>query len=459
MAGGIFTSQNKVLPGVYINTKSKNSVISNIGTRGTVAIPMALSWGESGKVQEINAGDDLTPFIGYDITADQALFLREMFKGSDVTGAPTKVLLYRLAGTSGAKATVTIGEDETTLTATAKYNGTRGNDISIAVVADPDDVGAYDVSTIVSGSIVDIQHVSAITGLKANDWVEFTGTTALVASTGASLTGGANPTTSSTDYAAFLTAIEPYTFDILCYDGADSTVKAAFIQFVTRINEAVGKKCQLVLSGAVGVADSKYVIAVKNGVKLSDGTSLTAAQATYWVAGVEAGALYNQSLTYAKYPDAVEANPKLSNADIETNVQGGMIVFIDDFGDVKICTDINTKTTITATEGPEFKKNRVMRVLMQFCNDTYEYFSKYYIGKVDNNDNGRSLLRKYIIGYLNEMQANNGIQNFTAEDVEVLPGDAVDSVVINANIAPTDSIERIYMTVTVTANGVTVAAA
>ena len=100
-----------------------------------------------------------------------------------------------------------------------------------------------------------------------------------------------------------------------------------------------------------------------------------------------------------------------------------------------------------------------MRVLMQFCNDIYEYFSKYYIGKVDNNDNGRSLLRKYIIGYLNEMQANNGIQNFTAEDVEVLPGDAVDSVVINANIAPVDSIERIYMTVTVTANGVTVATA
>lgn len=459
MAGGTWTSQSKVLPGVYINTKSKNSVISNVGTRGTVAIPMALSWGASGVVQEINAGDDLTPFIGYDITADQALFLREMFKGSDVTGAPTKVLLYRLDGTSGAKATVTIGEDETTLTATAKYNGTRGNDISIAVVADPDDVGAYDVSTIVSGSVVDVQHVSAVSALAANDWVDFTGTTALVASTGASLTGGVNPTTSSTDYAAFLTAIEPFTFDILCYDGADSTVKAAFIQFITRINEAVGKKCQLVLSGAVGVADTKYVIAVKNGVKLSDGTALTAAQATYWLAGVEAGAKYNQSLTYAKYPDAIEANPKLSNADIETNVQGGMIVFIDDFGDVKICTDINTKTTITAAEGPEFKKNRVMRVLMQFCNDTYEYFSKYFIGKVDNNDNGRSLLRKYLIGYLNEMQANNGIQNFTAENVEVLPGDAVDSVVINVNITPVDAIERIYVTVTVTANGVTVAAA
>ena len=458
MAGGIWNSQNKVLPGVYINTGSKESVTANIGTRGTVALAMNLSWGPSGTVQIINAGDDLTPFIGYDVTAEEALFLREMFKGSDTTGAPTKVLLYRLAGTSGAKATVTVGEDASTLTATALYDGTRGNDISIAVTADPDDEGAYDVATIVSGYVVDTQHVSAVADLVANEWVTFTGT-ALVASTGASLTGGVDPTVSSTDYAAFLTAIEPYTFDILNYDGSDSTVRAAYIQFITRINEAIGKKCQLVLSGSVGVANTKYVIAVGNGVKLADGTALTAALATYWVSGVEAGANYNQSLTYAQYPDAVEANPKLSNADVETYVQGGLITFIDDFGAVKICTDINTKTTVTVKEGAEFKKNRVMRVLMQFCNDTYEYFTKYYIGKVDNNDNGRALLRKHIIGYLNEMQSNNGIKNFVADDVEVLPGNAVDAVVVNVAIQPVDSVEKIYATVTVSANGVTVAAA
>jgi hypothetical protein len=96
---------------------------------------------------------------------------------------------------------------------------------------------------------------------------------------------------------------------------------------------------------------------------------------------------------------------------------------------------------------------------MQFCNDTYEYFTKYYIGKVDNNDNGRALLRKYLIGYLNEMQSNNGIQNFVADDVEVLPGNAVDAVVVNVAIQPVDSIEKIYATVTVSANGVTVATA
>jgi hypothetical protein len=57
------------------------------------------------------------------------------------------------------------------------------------------------------------------------------------------------------------------------------------------------------------------------------------------------------------------------------------------------------------------------------------------------------------------MQSNNGIRDFVAEDVEVLPGTAVDAVIINADIAPVDSIEKIYVTVNVTANGATIAAA
>lgn len=100
-----------------------------------------------------------------------------------------------------------------------------------------------------------------------------------------------------------------------------------------------------------------------------------------------------------------------------------------------------------------------MRVIMQLCNDVYEHFSNNFIGKVDNNAAGRNLLRGWIVGYCNEMMANNGIQNFVAEDVEVLPGAAIDAVIININIMPVDAIERIYISVTVTANGTTVAVA
>lgn len=457
MAGGTWTSQNKVLPGVYINVQSQASVNISVGERGIVAIPKALSWGPVGAIQEITPGEDLTPYIGYTVADEAALFLREMMKGSDVTSGPNKILLYRLDGTGSASATVTIGS----LTITAAYVGARGNDITMVITADPDNAGYYDVNTVVDGMIVDSQYINNLNNLVNNSWVSFGVAAAgtIATTVGTPLSGGVDPVPAASNYAAFLTAIEPYQFDILAYDGTNTTTMTAFIQFITRMNDNVGKKCQLVMAGSAAAANSKYVIAVQNGVTLNDGTSLTAQQATWWVAGAEAGAQYNQSLTYAQYPQAAQANPKLSETDAEEAVANGMLCFIDTFGIVKVCTDIDSKTTVTPREGAEFKKNRVMRVINQFCNDVYEHFSNYFIGKVDNNENGRALLRAWIVGYLNEVQANNGIQNFSADDVTVLPGQAIDAVIVNVAIMPVDAIEKIYMTVTVTTAGATIVAA
>ncbi len=48
MAGGTWTSQNKIQPGVYINTKSRGNLSVSIGEKGTVAIAEPLSWGPCG---------------------------------------------------------------------------------------------------------------------------------------------------------------------------------------------------------------------------------------------------------------------------------------------------------------------------------------------------------------------------------------------------------------------------
>lgn len=436
-----------MLPGVYINVKSQGAVASNVGERGIVAIAEPLSWGPTGVVQTLIPGEDLRPYIGYDITNVKALFLREMMKGSDVTAGPSKILLYRPTGTSGAAATATIGS----LTVTALYPGVRGNDITVIIQEQVDNDGTYDVSTVIDGTIADRQSITDLSQLLPNDWVKFTGSgTTITEDAGKALSGGTDPTVSATDYANFLTAIEPYQFDIIIYDGTDSSTIQAFAQFAERVSNNVGQKCQAVMAGDTAAgSNSEFVIAVNNGVVLSDGTELTAGQATWWVGGAEAGALYNQSLTYAQYPNAAEAKPKLADAQAEAALKKGQLCFIDNFGAVKVCQDINSLTTFTADKGQEFSKNRVMRVLMQFCNDVYEHFSNYFIGKVDNNEVGRNLLKGWIVGYLNEMMANNGIRDFTSEDVTVEPGNNVDSVLINVAIRPVDSIEKIYMSVTV----------
>lgn len=447
MAGGTWTSQNKVQPGVYINTRSQGNVRSQIGTKGIVAIAEPLSWGPAGMVQPIVPGEDLIPYIGYDITHEKALFLREMMKGSDTTAGPVRILLYRPKGTEGAKASATLNN----LTVTALYDGVRGNDISIVISSDPDQESTYQVSTILDGLVKDEQTAKKAEDLTGNEWVVFSGTGELEASAGQALSGGKDPIIAAADYAAWLTALEPYKFDILVYDGTDKATIQAVASFVKRVSNNIGMKCQAVMADAQE-SNSEWVISVKNGVKLEDGTVLSAQQATWWLGGAEAGAMYNQSLTYSQYPNAIEASPKLTDAQIEAAIQLGEIVFIDTFDKVKVCVDINTLTGFSTDKEKEYSKNRVMRVLNQFCNDVYAYFSNYLIGKTNNDENGQNLLKGWIVGYLNEMQSNGGIQNFDAEDVSVEPGKGTDAVVVNVRIQPVDSIEKIYMSVMVSAN-------
>lgn len=445
MAGGIWTSQNKPLPGVYINVSSRGSMNTSTSDRGIVAIAKALSWGEKGKIQGYIPGADPTGMTGYPITDSKSRFLSQIVMGTNRTSPPFLVYLYRLEGTGGAVAEATIGG----LSAKAKYEGSRGNDITIIVSEDPDNEGAYEVETVVDGSVADTQKITEVSQLVENDWCVFAGNSEeITATAGTPLAGGKDPEVSANDYAKFLTALEPYQFDVLIYDGEDMTTMQAVASFVKRLSNNIGQKCQAVMANAKGF-DSEFVISVGNGLELNDGTKLTAQEATWWVGGAEAGASYFQSLTYAKHPYAVAASPKLTETEAAAAVQAGNIVFIDNFDEVKVCQDINTLTTFTPDKGSEFSKNRVMRVLMSICNDTYEYFSKTFIGSTSNDRDGRNLLRGWIVGYLNEMQANGGVQNFSAEDVSVEQGNTLDAVLINVNVQPVDSIEKIYMKIAV----------
>ena len=93
--------------------------------------------------------------------------------------------------------------------------------------------------------------------------------------------------------------------------------------------------------------------------------------------------------------------------------------------------------------------NRTMRLVNTIANDIYQQFSDGYIGAVNNNEQGRMMFKSAIVGYLLTIQANNGIQNFEADDVEVLAGEAVDAIVVNLAIQPVGSVNKIYVTLEV----------
>lgn len=447
MAGGNWSAQNKVRPGVYINFTSKKELGLTIGARGTVAICEPMSWGPVGEVMTVEAGVDTTPFCGYDIYMPQARFLNEIFKGTNRTDPPTKVLLYRPAADSSAEATATTGQ----LTVTALYPGVRGNDITIVVVEDADNEDTFTVQTVVDGLIVDTQTGKNISDLQPNKWVKFSGTGALTATAGTKLEGGADGTVQTAAYAAFLTNIEPYNFDILIYDGTEPTTIAAMLNFVERMASNDGKYSQLVAAN-LSTPDTRFAINVNTGVTLNDGTVLTPQQTCWWVGGAQAGAKYNESLTYANYPDAVDVSPKLTNSEIVSALTDGKFLLIEDDGDVKVEWDINSLTTYTDDISEVYHKNRVIRLCNTIANDLYRQFSDNFIGVVNNNEEGRSLFKSVIVGYLLDMKSNQAIKGSNKEIIEgvqVLPGDDIDSIVINIAIQAVDATEKIYMTITV----------
>ncbi|MBB6218659.1 hypothetical protein HNQ80_004833 [Anaerosolibacter carboniphilus] len=438
MAGGTFTTQNKVRPGVYINFRSAKKPLGTLGERGVVTMPFVLPWGPSKQIVEINAGDDLFGLIGIALTDTSALLIREALKRA------RRLLLYRV--NTGTKATATNGN----LTATAKYGGTKGNDLAIVIESNIVDNAKFDVITLLDGKEVDSQvKVAAVEDLKNNSFVDFSGTGALTTTAGVPLEGGADGTVTNQDYTDYLAAIEPYDFNTMALSSTDAALKAVFVAFIKRVREQEGKKVQCVLEN-YPAADYEGIISVKNGVVLADTTIISAEKAVAWVAGAIAGAEVNESLTYTAYDDAVEVTVRYTNSQIEAALRNGEFVFVANDNRAVVEQDINTLVSFTPEKNKEFRKNRVIRVLDSIGNDMKAIFEKYYIGKVNNNDDGRNIFKAEIINYMDTLQGITAIQNFDPQtDIEVLPGNEIDAVVANLYAQPVDAIEKIYLSVEV----------
>lgn len=440
-AGGTWTVQNKVRPGIYFKFRSKNKQNLTVGDRGKVTICEPMSWGPVGKVMEIAAGEDLTPYTGYDITDAHNRFASMIFSGSNRTAAPTKLLLYRPAAADSAKATGTIAP----LTATAKYPGSRGNDIVVIATALTEPAGSFQVSTVVDGVVKDQQTGKTVADLTGNDWVDFSGTGALAANVGTQLSGGKDGEVNSAAYSTYLTNIEPYNFDSMLYDGDDTTVKNAMETFIKRVNTELGRFSQLVEANATN-PDSRFIVNVCSGLVMNDGTTLTPKEAVWWVGGALSGATYGNDLTNAAVPNAVEISPKMTHNQYVDAINAGKFVFNADDGTVRVEYDINSLVTYTSEIGEVYRYNRTMRLCNTIANDLYKQFAKSYVGIVDNTKDGRRQYKSAIVKYLSDIQSSGGIQNFDGEaDVVVEKGEAKDAVLVYLAIEAVGSSNKIYI--------------
>lgn len=181
LGGGVFTTQNKKLPGAYINFVSASQANTTLSDRGVCAVPMALDWGDSETVMQLTNNsfmNDSLKLLGHDYTSDYCLPFRELFKNAK------SVYVYNLV--SGA---VKASNEY----CTAKKAGSRGNDLKLVVTQNVDDQTKFDVKTLLDNIIYDEQKaVLSTNDLTENDYVVFKPDVTLVLTASAPLTGGTN---------------------------------------------------------------------------------------------------------------------------------------------------------------------------------------------------------------------------------------------------------------------------
>lgn len=451
MAGGNWNSQSKTLPGAYVDVySSKSATLSSENLRGVVFTSVSgLNWGQRGVVKA-DLSTDFLALFGKSID-DQALLGLKMILQNARTA-------YVFNLNSGTAATGT--SNVLPWSFAAKYPGTLGNTISVAITPDPSNLARFIVKTILGTEVVASQTVGKASELVANGYVVPTvnaGDTtddgaaklgALVTGVTVKLENGTTDASSSLD--DFVVAAETYEYNTIAapMSAADASIQTLIASTAIRLRDEQGRKVQAVVPYSSSFSPNhEGVIVVGNGVKLADGTVYNTSIMAGWFAGATASAAPNESLTYKRVFGAVDTVPRLNESAQIAAVQSGQLVFDASRNLVRVLVDINSLTQFTKTKGNEFSKNRVLRVLDAIANNTRETWEDNFIGQVTNDAAGRDLFKANRAEYLAGLQAQGAIENFTTDDIVVSEGNTKDSVVATINVQPTDAMEKLYMTV------------
>lgn len=429
LGGGTFFTQNKVLPGAYINFISASKASATLSDRGYAAMAIELDWGVENTIFEVTNGDlqkNSMKLFGYDYTAPQLKGLRDLFLNLKT------LYLYRLTS-GGVKATNTY--------ATAKYCGIRGNDLKVVISNNVEEEEKFDVSLYIDDTtLLDKQTVSQMSELVDNDYVTWKSGASLSETAGEPLSTGTNGTVNGLAHQTFLDKAESYYFNILGCVSTEDEIKSLYVAYTKRLRDEVGAKFQLVVHNKE--ADYEGVINVINDVEESPVSSLV-----YWVTGAEASCAVNASLLNKKYDGEFTVKADYTQSQLEGFIKAGKFAFHNVGNDVRVLSDINTLLTVSDTKGDVFKENQTIRVCDQIANDIANIFNTRYLGVVPNDENGRISLWNDIVKHHQQLQDIRAIENFTSEDITVAQGDTKKAVVVYDKVTVVNAMAQLYMTV------------
>lgn len=432
LGGGTFTTQNKELPGAYINFISAAAASANLSERGVATMPLVLDWGPDHEVFLVTNGEfqkNSLKLFGYEYGSEKLKGLRDLFLHA------TKVYAYKL--TSG-------GEKASNDFAVARHSGVRGNDLKVVIQEESGEEGLFKVQVYLGTTKVDEQTGKAASDLKDNDFVEWKTEAVLAPAASAPLTGGANGQVNGASHQSYLDKMESYSFHAMGADVTEEEIKGLYAAFAKRMRDQQGVKFQLVLYQKT--ADFEGVIDVKNPVKDSNWNE---SALVYWVTGITAGCAVNKSNQNKIYNGEFTMEAEYTQEELKKAIREGNFTFHKVGSNIRVLADINSFVTTSDTKGDMFKENQTIRVIDQMANDIAALFATKYLGVVPNDQAGRISLWSDIVKIHQELSAIRAIEDFKESDIRVEQGSTKKAVVVTDGITVVNAMSKLYMTTTI----------
>lgn len=475
MSGSFNKSALPKRPGAYFNFQTIPQPAIPPAVGSVVAIPFTHSWGPDGFAVTLGSMADFSALYLPDLSATGLGYraVRQAFIGENVRGrrGAGAVVAYRMCGSAGAKATVTLQNTTpaAALTVNAIYKGTRGNNLRVTVQTDPVDGTKRDF--IVLDGTVEVERfvydptvanplatlATAVNGV--SKWVTLAvliDAVLLTLVTSVPLASGNDGATLiAGDWTAMEANMESQRFDYFApFDLTDGPTIASMKTWAQNLN-AKGRRFFTVLGGALNESVST---AVARSATLNDPdfvnvgvgqitdldmldvngnpVVLSTSQFAPRLAGVMSALGEDRSLSGSRIANVTIQNAA-NESGIDSAYDGGVVVLtMDSDPDAPVhvekgLTTYTTKTN-TAVPYPIFKTPKFVRTMHDLQVEIDAWVRSNVIGQLQVNSKTRSSVLAEMARRL-QLREDAGIINSGW------------SVVISANPPPLDTVEYISL--------------
>jgi hypothetical protein len=497
MAGRFNPSSRPRRAGAYFNFVGIPKVVVQPAFGSIVAVPFTHDWGPVDTVVPVDSMAQFDAIYGETYSPGRLAVL-QAFRGEDLDGVlgAGRVLAYRMAGTSAAKASRVLQNTTpaTALTLTARYEGTKGNNFRVTVQdyagdATKDELILFDGSTEIeryqypNTDIADlaaqINGTTPYTIATRSDWV-----TAVANVTGVALTpvssvaftgGDSGSTLLAADWTDLMAKLEVERFSILApFDLTDSTILASLKTWAVGQNDK-GKRFIVVVGGALNelaaaaiaraaTLASEHFITLGIGSVRDDLTLdatdtpvvLSTSQLAPRVAGILAQRGNTQSLTFARLRGLVILQGPTEQNILDAYDAGIVTLARDSDVDapVRIEAGLTTYTVKTDTNKPYaiFSQPKFVRTMGDMEVALTERSQRYHIGRLPVNNKTREAIVGDAIRLLRAYEEAGAVQ--PAPDgwsVSLPPGQSDDNSYVDVEIGMKfgRSLEQVFYTVRV----------